>query len=99
MKAYLKKTSLLLALLLSLSVILSPLQTLIALEPDKPSRLTPEEVRAELALTRGQRIPEEEFDLYSKVSQTETAPIPSPPTAIPSNTWMKKARSGISPSS
>lgn len=67
MKAQLKTISLSLALLLSLSLILAPPPALAASEPDKPSRLTPEEVRAELAETRGQRIPEEEFDLYSKV--------------------------------
>lgn len=67
MKAQLKTISLSLALFLSLSLILAPLPALAASEPDKPSRLTPEEVRAELAETRGQRIPEEEFDLYSKV--------------------------------
>ncbi len=66
MKAYLKKTSLLLALLLTLSVFLPSLQTAVAAEPDEPPRLTPEEVRAELAKTRGERVPEEEFDLYSK---------------------------------
>ncbi len=64
---FLKRISLFLALLLSLSLILTPLPALAASEPDEPPRLTPEEVRAELALTRGQRVPEEEFDLYSKV--------------------------------